>query len=198
MLADELCKAQQLNSRIRTLLDGKYSTDTKTTLILAYLNVALDHHGAMILLMRSAMYGSALALVRLVFEAMIRAHWVLGCATIEHAEWIAQNDDFRFPNMSDMTRAVDAAFTAPGEASLTFFQQVRDDTWNAMNSYTHAGLLQLASQFNGEFVEANYSEEALKTGLVASNASVLLFGVMVARGSNRNSAADELEGLFGQ
>ena len=146
--------------------------------------------------MRAGLYSSAMALVRLVFEAMIRSHWVAKCATDTQVEEVAENDDFRFPKMDDMTKAVDAAFSDPNDEPLTFFLQAKADAWKATNSYTHSGLLQLTRQFSGDRVEAGYPEEDLQSGMNAATASVLMQAYLLARITGQEAAANEIEGLF--
>ena len=46
------------------------------------LDVALEHHRAIVLLISHALYGSAFALIRLLFEAyMMRGLWLHRCAS---------------------------------------------------------------------------------------------------------------------
>ena len=124
-LGKRLTDAENINVRIGTLLGNKYDDERRLTLPLAYLNLSLDHHRAIVALMRTGLYGSAMALVRLVFEAMIKSHWVAKCATEAQVEEVAKNDDFRFPKMEDMAKAVDVAFSHPNDKPLTFFQQAK-------------------------------------------------------------------------
>jgi len=128
---EQLTKAENVNGRIGPLLRSKYNDDRRLTLPLAYLNLSLDHHRAIIALIRAGLYGSAMALVRLVFEAMIRSHWVAKCATDAQVEEVAENDDFRFPKMDDMAKAVDAALSDPNDEPLSFFQRAKADAWKA-------------------------------------------------------------------
>ena len=95
-----------------------------------------------------------------------------------------------------MTEAVDQAFSDPNDEPLTFFQQAKNDAWKAANSYTHPGLLQLARQFSGDRVEANYPEEDLISALNASTASVLMLGYLLARITGKQAESVEIEKLF--
>jgi hypothetical protein len=195
-MTERLREIEMINERIARLLHGRYADDRRLTLPLAYLNLSLDHHRAFILLMRSGLHGSALALVRLVFEAMIRAHWIAKCATDAQVEEAAENDGFKFPKMDDMAKAVDEAFSDPNGEPLTFFQQAKRDAWKATNSYTHSGLLQLARQFRDGRIEASYPKEDLISGLNACTSSVLLIGYLVARITGQEAEAGEIEKLF--
>ena len=196
-LTERLDKAEEVNRRLSDLRKGRYSDGRRLVLPLAYLNLCLDHHQALILLMRNGLYGSALAIVRLMFEAMIRAHWVAKCASNSQVDKIAENDNFPFPNMTDLTKAVDQAFSDPKEKLLTFFQQAKEDAWEATNSYTHSGLLQLARQFSGDRIEARYADEDLLSAASASTASVLMLGYLIARITSREKEAAAIEGMFG-
>jgi hypothetical protein len=193
-----LSEVEKINTKVAELLRTRYADERRLILPLAYLNLGLDHHRAIIFLMRSQLYGSAMALVRLVFEAMIRAHWVAAgtCASDAQVDQIAENDNFTFPKMHSMAEAVDVAYSDPNGERIAFFSQIKKDAWTAMNSYTHSGLLQLARQFTGDRVEAKYPEQDLVSGLNASRASILLLGYLVARHTGQAAKADEIEKLF--
>lgn len=196
-LDDRLFEAEKINERIGTVLGNRYTDERRLTLPLAYLNLSLDHHRAIILLMRSGLFGSAMALVRPTFEAMIRSHWVARCATETQVEDIAEKDDFRFPKVDVMAAAIDDEFSDPNDEELTFFQQARKDAWKATNSYTHSGLRQLARQFSGDRVDARYPEEDLVAGVNAATASVLLQGYLIAGITGQVEAVSQLQSLFG-
>lgn len=184
--------AEYINLKLSEILSGEYPDDRRVTITLAYCNLALDHHTAIILLLRNRLYGSALALVRPVFEAMLRAHWVVGCAKHAEVDQLAEDHDFDIMSRADPDR-IDATFQADG-----FFRQAKTDAWKAMNAYTHSGLPQLVRQFSGTRVEASYSEPDVLEGLRASTASVLLLGYLLANLTARNNAVAEIENLFGQ
>jgi len=184
--------AEHINSKLSQILSGEYPDDRRVTITLAYCNLALDHHTAIILLLRNRLYGSALALVRPAFEAMLRAHWVVGCAKDAEVDQVAEDHDFDIMSRVDPNR-IGAAFQADG-----FFRQAKTDAWKAMSAYTHSGLPQLVRQFSGTRVEASYSEPDVLEGVRASTASVLLLGYLLAKLTARNNAVAEIENLFGQ
>lgn len=184
--------AERVNVKLSQVLSGEYPDDRRVTITLAYCNLALDHHTAIILLFRNRLYGSGLALVRPVFEAMLRAHWVVGCANDAEVDQVAEDADFDIMSRVDPNR-IDAAFQADG-----FFRQAKTDAWKAMNAYTHSGLPQLVRQFSGTKIAASYSEQDVLEGLRAATASVLLLGYLLAKLMARNNAAAEIENLFDQ
>lgn len=184
--------AERTNVKLSQVLSGEYPDDRRVTITLAYFNLALDHHMAIILLFRSGLYGSGLALVRPVFEVMLRAHWVVGCAKDTEVDQVAENPDFDIMCRLDPNR-VDTAFQADG-----FFRQAKTDAWKAMNAYTHSGLPQLVRQFSGTKVAASYGEQDVLEGLQSATASVLLLGYLLAKSTGRIDAAAQIEQLFNQ
>jgi hypothetical protein len=196
MLEERLAKFESVNVRLSQILSGDYSDERRLTLTLAYVNLSLDHHFAIILLMRKKLFGAAMALVRPIFENMMKAHWAVKCATEAEVGKIAEKDSAIFPGMEAMSKAVDKAYSDPGEEPLDFFQQTKKDAWKAMNSYTHSGILQLGRQFNGDRVAATYPEEDLMSGLRASTASVIMLGYLLAKMTSNQNASDQIEELF--
>lgn len=189
-------EAEKINRLIPKLLGGNYPDDRKTTLTLAYLDLSLDYHAGILLLMKNRLYGPALALVRVLFEAMLRAHWIVGCATPSQVDDVAEKDGFKFPKMDKLVTQVDRAFSDPKDEPLNFFRQAKASSWRAMNSYTHSGLRQIGRRFREHRVEANYEPEELSQGLKAATAAVLLTGYLLAKTTVRTEAAEMIEELF--
>ena len=184
--------AERINDRLSRILAGEYPDDRQVTIPAAYLNLSLDHHKAIILLFRINLCGSGLALVRSVFEAMLRAHWVVGCAKPTEVDQVAENPDF------DVMARVDADHIDEAFQTDEFFRRAKKDAWKAMNDYTHSGLGQLSRQFSRGRIEASYADEDLLEGLRASTASVLLLGYLLAKKTGRNEQAEEIKELFNQ
>jgi hypothetical protein len=57
MLENRLAEMEKVNARLSEILAGRYSDERRLTLTLAYLNLSLDHHSAIILLMRNKLFG---------------------------------------------------------------------------------------------------------------------------------------------
>ena len=114
-----LDEVEKINVRISELLAGEYTDDRRLTITLAYLNLGLDHHSAITFLMRNKRFSSALALVRVVFETMLRSHWVVRCATDEEVDKLAEDHDFDIMSRVDPDR-IDKAFQTEG-----FFRQAK-------------------------------------------------------------------------
>lgn len=64
---------------------GKYAfpDDYRTSLVIGFISILIEHHEAVLLLVMSEMVGSAFALGRPIVEGMYRALWLNVCATDE-------------------------------------------------------------------------------------------------------------------
>jgi hypothetical protein len=124
----------------------EYPRDTKTFLLRAYVDIALEHHDAIWLLAKCRLNGSAFAMVRLVYDAMFRAFWINKVATAEQIER-AIDDELGFHLEKILPEIKRDYFSdrPPDEAELfdSFLQKIKEG-WGPMCSYTHSGALQLA------------------------------------------------------
>jgi hypothetical protein len=112
-----------------------------------------------------------------VFEILFQSHWMLRCASATDVDKIANGDRFDFPTMGALVQAVDNAYNTGG-----FFSEVKRRGWNAMNSYTHSGVLQLSSRFDGDSVTANYDEAALAEAVNTTTIAVAMMARFLTLG----------------
>jgi hypothetical protein len=82
-LIDDLSqRGDELRAQVRQMLKRhQYSTTTKSVMLLAYVDLALEHHAAIWLLRERELFGSAFALVRPLYEIVFRALWIGAKAT---------------------------------------------------------------------------------------------------------------------
>lgn len=192
-LETALHRADGIRNDVRDLIAGDYhNTDIRLRLAAAYTSLALEHHEAITRLIRSDLHGSAMALVRVVFEILFQSHWMYGCAKPNQVEKIAKAH-FDFPMMSTLVGEVDAIFETGG-----FFAEVKKRGWKAMNSYTHSGVLQLSSRFDGDSVTSNYAPEALEQAVNATTIAAAMMGRFLLKAANKNDSADRAEALLSQ
>ncbi len=176
LLDDISTRGAEIRTRLRQLLPDKYPADTKTTMLLAYVDIALEHHEAIWLLAKSKLNGSAFAMVRPVFDSMFRALWINKVATEQQIER-ASRDELPFP-MSEIPDEIKKGYFSdrpPEEAELfdKILQSLKE-AWGAMCSYTHSGALQLARRFTGDELKPDYSEGAIVEALNLVTLALLL------------------------
>ena len=186
-----LQRAERVRQEIYRILQGEYADDPKTMITVAWLDQAMEHHEAIVKLIREKLYGSAFSLVRGIFELLFKAHWVVGCATIQEAEKIARKDTFDFPGTASMVEAVDKAF-----GTGSHFADIKKQGWKAMNSFTHGGLLQLTRRFSGRRVEPNYKPGEIEEVVNSTTAAILNFALLLIASPERTRQAREVEDLL--
>ncbi len=183
-------KADDYRKQVGNLVSGEYTDDPRTLLLIAHTDLVIDHHAAIMLLLREGHYGSAFSLVRIQFEAFINAHWVMGCATDDQVRKIAAKE-FHLPRMGDRVTGCDSAF-----GTDQFFQTIKNAGWEAMNSYTHSGIRQLTRRFKDGKVEPNYSDAELKEVINGTTMIVFLTAKLFCTLVGRQKEAKEVEVLI--
>jgi hypothetical protein len=183
-----------LRSKIREFLcDGEYACQNKNLLLMAYVDIALEHHEAIQLLVKSQLYGSAFALTRSLFDTLFRALWINACATKKEIEKVINRDDGEFPCMSDTVAAIDQSYSTD-----VFFTSLKRRSWAAMCSYAHSGLLQITRRFTGDQVKPNYGDGEILEVLNAMNVAIILMSRMFFMSVGRQHEADEVEKMMAE
>jgi hypothetical protein len=173
-----------IRSKLRELLPcDEYPSNTKNSFLFAYVDIALEHHEAISLLIKSKLFGSAFALVRPLIETMLRALWINAVATEIEIEK-ASRDKLNFPSMSQMVKEIDKSYSTD-----TFFQSFKGSGWKAMCSYAHSGAHQIARRFTNGEVKPSYSEGEILEVLNATSTAVVLLTRMflVSMGCQREA-----------
>jgi hypothetical protein len=178
LLDDITARGAEIRTRLHDLLlRHKYAGNTKNMVLAAYVNIALEHHKAIWLLSESGLNGSALAMVRLVWDPYLRALWINKVATEQQIEQ-ASRDEFKFPPMRQMREDIKQAYGDHSDPEqmekLDDFLQSVKEVWQAMSSYTHSGGLQIGRQFTVDEVKPKYSEGAIAEALNLVTLALLL------------------------
>src|SRR5690348_14092597 len=101
-LAESLKKSDEVRHQIWDAMAGPITIkDIRTQLVLEYFSIAIEHHEAITLLTANNLRGSALALIRPIFEIMYKAAWVCTTATDQQVEKIKRSN-FDFPGTGAM------------------------------------------------------------------------------------------------
>ena len=141
-------------------------------------DVSLEHAHSLQNLMSIGNCTSAIAMLRLQFDALTRAVWLLWGATDSKVERIMQeltidtaNADNGLPSHVEMIKQIEG--NAPAEATR-MLKEFRDVTWKASSSYVHGGIH--AMKRHGE----GYPIPLTRQIIVNSNGLVMLSAVHLA------------------
>lgn len=145
----------------------------RVALLLAYISMVEEHQLAFLLLVRSNYFGSALSLVRLQMEGLIRMLWIARCATDDQIKAIvrpmATNKDYKFPRTPSMIKEIDSIYQTGG-----FFTCLEKNAWALMCDLTHTGVRQTRLRFKGRTIEPNYPPQAMLAATNMVNVAMLM------------------------
>jgi hypothetical protein len=164
---NELKLAEGVATEIKRVITPlKYPDDEWSTTVAAFIDQAFEHHAAIILLIRSALFGSAFALLRLLEDIVVRGVWIAACATDAEIRRFREKDKIDH-SFDDMAKAIDAA------CGIDYFHDLKKRSWAALNSYTHTGILQLGRRFTGDKLSPSYKDEE-KIEVIRTGTTMLL------------------------
>lgn len=174
-LASAEAHIKQLALKIEGL---EFPASDRNRLSAACFHQALEHHEAIVLLVRRNLNGSALALVRPMFEIYVRAIWLGHCAS--------EIDLERFQKgklKKEFAELVSDVETHEGY-NVGVLSDVKKKSWRTMNDYTHGGPRQVIRRITADSIASNYSTEEMQelvtfagtVGLLATSEISLLAG----------------------
>jgi hypothetical protein len=145
-----------------------YPDDLRTVIVAGLIDIMIEHHESMVLLIRSGKIGSVFALLRSVVESMYRGLWLNYCATDAEVMRFEAKDDIPL-TLGQMAEAIDDKYRADG-----FYVDFKKRSWGALNSYTHSGVLQLGRRFTGHELKPAYTDEQVFEATTTATTCVLL------------------------
>jgi hypothetical protein len=142
--------------------------------------VSLEHWGAQRLLLREGLYVTGFALVRLQFEAVVRAIWILECAKADWLERFATpmaDGQLEEPVLGPPVPAMLSAIATKAPVIAGMLSQLKEGAWEPMHSYVHGGVRPIAHSLAGttHYQVSAVLRNANGLGLLAVNAMTMAF-----------------------
>jgi hypothetical protein len=206
LLDDIIARGAEVRRELRGLLPRhKYQGNTKSIVLMAYVDIALEHHEAIWLLTEAKLYGSAFALLRPLFDVMQRGYWINKCASPEQIE-ATLHDEFKLPSTGKILADIKRDYLAPvqpGSSDVTpkqadQFIRMLKDVWKAMCSYTHSGSLQLHRRFKDDRIRPDYSEGDIAQALRLAMTPLFLLLNMFFVSMGKSEEAKEVRTMLQQ
>ncbi len=172
-------------------IEGPFQGEMRLSLFAAFFDIAMEHHEAMMRLIEDGLTGSGFALLRLLFEAVVRGHWVAACATDDNIEQLRLGK-FEFPSMRGMIDQLEATLSMGG-----IFESIKGKVWNGMNDYTHIGTKHLSKRLTAEYVKPNYSEGEIKEVIYNATMAAMLFCGFFCQKTGRQERVDKIVEMMG-
>jgi hypothetical protein len=189
-LASELKSAEDTLLAVKRVLNkGTFLIDERTNLVVGFVDQGIEHHAAILFLMRGGFDGSAFALTRSVTEILVRGVWMLACATDEQVQKFLKDDaiDHSFGELSEI---VDRT------CNVEYFSEFKKRSWKTLNSYAHTGMLQLGRRFQGNKLTPSYSDAERIEVIRAITACILMLVRPFLAQHHQVDAAKEIDQLM--
>lgn len=191
-LVDYLAKVEGIVREVKARLGGyKYPDDPRTVVLVGTITQTIEHHEAILLLIRNDKIGSAFALARSVFEAVYRGLWLNFSATEQQVNEFVEKDKLPL-NLTEMAAAIDATYHAEG-----FFEEFRRKTWSALCSYAHTGMLQLGRRFTGAVAKPDYHDHEIAGVAEGITTCVILLAGRFLAAQSHVEDGKKLDALIG-
>jgi hypothetical protein len=164
----------------------------------ALYDVANEHGKGVCTLFENQHYASGFALVRSLFETFVRGAWLLHCASEKEFETFTTKDRIELEtkenfNFGDMLISVETKLELPG--ALT---SIKEESWKALNSYTHGGLFQVSRRYDGVTVEPHHDPGQIDEIVRFSALIVFLVFCEFSRISETQEMDEAVEELYNQ
>lgn len=186
-LSEAIKQAEQLAQALDRRIDGlEVSSALRFRLAGGCLDVALEHHKAVVLLIARSLHGSALSIMRLMFEAYVRGVWLHQCATETELRDFAEDRLNR-----GFTALVLAVETLEG-FSAGVLMAAKRRSWDAMCSFTHTGFLQVVRRNKEATLEPSYEDDELIEALGFANAIALMAALEVSHMAGTHELSHDL------
>ena len=182
-LLERLSKAVDLVEWIHTQIDELcVPADLRTRLSCAAYAICMEHHASIIWLLMHDLNASAFAILRLEFEAYVRASWMRECAT---GLWFKKfASDSEFPKIGTLVEQLERTEMFREKVISVF----KENSWSNLCSYTHTGSLQIQRWITESSISPNYSDPEIAEAISCANA----FGLLAAVGTSRLADDSEL------
>ena len=190
-----LDKSHTFDTALRMSLIGETEraipAGARTNATFSYCKIALEHGNGFQHLLASDNAISALSLVRLQYEAVVRGSWICYAAT---DSWVARfssqpdtntgSEPAEFPKVYQMLEQLAASKAEP--VLPQSLAALKTKAWDALNSYTHGGLRMMARSLNG------FEDELLVWMLRTTNSLSYVAAQLLAHVANDPACSNKL------
>jgi hypothetical protein len=121
----------------------------------ASFSIAMDHHAAIVLLMKKKFHSSSFALLRILFEAYFRGLWLKHCASDKEVQWL-------FDGGVPLTKTMISKIEANQAYSAGVLSNLIEEHWTTMCDYTHTGGLHLMCWQSTLAIEPKFEDGELE------------------------------------
>lgn len=189
-LNDDIAISAKWLDECGSRIDGAALADcTRNRVSAGLLHLALEHHGAIQLLVSNKpqpYYGSASALLRPQFEGYVRGVWFHRCASEQDVDKFIKGAEP--PKIDELIRTIE---TLPGHEE-GLLKATKQEVWGIMCGLTHGGSAQVASRNSATEIAGNYTDDQVRGIVYWARSVTLLVSVEFANLLDNNVMENEL------
>jgi hypothetical protein len=153
--------------------------DERSMLAGACFDVALEHQAAIAMLYEGQLYGSMLALLRVLTESLVNGLWLRHCATM------AELGKFKKGSLRKEFREFVEEFETHIETPNGVLSGFKLTAWKPMNGFIHTGFIQVSRRHAPGLICPNYDDDELCKALGVAGALGLIAAQQVIDMSDR-------------
>lgn len=191
-LEQTLQESREVHTWTLSSLEGvPFPVNKRLLIVIAALDVVLDHFTGITALIERRVYGAAFALARPLFETFVRAIWLKDCGTDKDLS------DFERDQFSRSFGQALKEIEQLESFKSGVLSNLKKQAWSAMSSYTHGGYQQIARRVKGKTIDPNYTDEEIIEVLRLSQAfAMMAFIQIVLVAGRRDLEAAAIQRLY--
>ncbi len=151
-------------------------------------DIVHEHHKSIALLLTHNCYGSALTLLRPIYEAYVRGKWLLHCATEGDLQKFLKKDDIQRP-LRKLVSEIQEQDKHVGQ----MVEEIRAKHMATFSSFVHTGSWQILSRNTEQTIEPNYDERHITSLVILADVLALFAGLETANLARNSELAKEFQ-----
>lgn len=193
MLIDELlARSTELEIKVSSLLDlGTYDKSRKSEASRIACSISIEHSISIKRLIDLKLFTSAIALIRLQYEAVVRSQWIYHVASDSEVakvwnELTPETVDAgnKLPMLSDMIKSLDNSSLSP--SILNMLKECKEYSWKPTSSFIHCGIHAVHRHDRG------YPLLLIEQNIRQSNSLLFISAMMLAQLAQNQQVAHEV------
>ena len=185
----EIVELQSVTISINREISGLIlPADRRLRMALGCLDLAVEIQSGIAVLADQPLWGPAFALVRSLFESLIRGIWLARYASEDQLTWFQTGDLGNRKTFAELVTEVEKSLGHSGE-TLT---RLRKSSWAILNDFTHSGFQHVVRRNSETSTGPNYPDQELIQMLRASASLGLLAAIEMMDLSNHHDVSARL------
>jgi hypothetical protein len=155
-------------------------------------DMAIEHFFGIVHLIDANICGSAFALLRAETEALVRGGWLQFAATESQIEALVNGNKYSLPVFKVLVESIKSV----SDFSDINILELINNSWSAMNSFTHGGALPIKRRMVKDVIQPNYEPEVIIEVLKMSGSLALIALRQISRNAGNSELAKEVDKML--